>query len=303
VKTSLSIESSPDACNPTKQRIETDGWYIDLSADLNCDLDGAAQMMSSRPRAGCQDQIRFRRQGTARTGFPLIETTTMFGADGTATYTVTKEVADLSRAPLDAALFDIPAGYTEAAGTQELYGAPARGMGKVNDTAGQPANPTETAATPDNSGTKPAGLIRVGVVPINNKTDHSVSTDALRGRLISGIQADGIEAVPLNAESATAAEVEARAKQCDFILYTDLTALKTSTAKKLGGLFGRATGVSGMDKVDSRLEFKLFAVGETSPRLQSSTSGKEEGDEASAGTALDAEAKLVNNELRKKGRN
>src|SRR6185295_18245669 len=113
IKTSLNIESSPDACSPMKQRMETDGWYIDLNVGLNCDL-GRPQMMGNPGmRADCQDQTRFRRLGTAKTGYPLNETTTMYGPDGAAMFTMTKEVVDLSREPLDAALFDVPAGYTE----------------------------------------------------------------------------------------------------------------------------------------------------------------------------------------------
>jgi hypothetical protein len=51
------------------------------------------------------------------------------------------------------------------------------------------------------------------------------------------------------------------------------------------------------------VEFKLFAVSETSPRLQSAATAKEEGDEASAGTAIDQEARQVSAEARKKSRN
>ena len=135
-------------------------------------------------------------------------------------------------------------------------------------------------------------------------TDRQVSTESLRGRLVGEIQGSGIEAVSLNASSPGEAEAEARAKQCDFILYTDIAALKVSAAKKLGGVFGRATGVGsgGIDKTEAKVEFKLFAVGESSPRVQSAASAKEEGDEASAGTAIDQEAKIVSAEARKKSR-
>ena len=36
IKSSTVTESSPDACNPMKQRIERDGWYIDFSFGLDC---------------------------------------------------------------------------------------------------------------------------------------------------------------------------------------------------------------------------------------------------------------------------
>ena len=142
-------------------------------------------------------------------------------------------------------------------------------------------------------------MIRVGVVQLNNRSGRQISTDALRERLIGKIQDNGIEAVPLNAFTPAEAEAEAKAKQCDFILYTDIAVLKAS---KLGGMFGRVTGVSGAGKTEAKIEFKLFAVSETSPRLQSSTSAKEEGDEASAGTAIDQEASMVKAEALKSKR-
>ncbi len=36
IKSSTVTESSPDACNPMKQKIERDGWYIDLTFGLDC---------------------------------------------------------------------------------------------------------------------------------------------------------------------------------------------------------------------------------------------------------------------------
>ncbi len=151
-------------------------------------------------------------------------------------------------------------------------------------------------------GAKAPGSIRIGVVQINNRTDHAVSADSLRARLMAEIQEGGVEAIPLNAISPGEAQTEAKAKQCDFILYTDITALKLSAAKKLGGMFGRATGVGsgGVDKTEAKVEFQLFAVGETAPRLKSAATAKEEGDEASAGTALEQEANQVSAAVKKK---
>jgi hypothetical protein len=301
VKTTTSMESSPDACTQLKQRIETDGWYIDFSAAFNCET-GRAGMMGARPaRTGCQDRISSRRVGTGRTGFPLIETTTMYGADGRAMFTSTKEVVELSREPLDAALFEVPSGYVETTNIQELYGMPSMDTGSQVFSGRQPTD-NDQGGMSNAGNVKAPGAIRVGVVQINNKTDRDVSAESLRGRLIGNIRGSGVEAIPLNASSAREAEAEAKAKQCDFILYTDITALKTSAAKKLGGMFGRVAGVGGIDKTESKIEFRLFAVSEPSPRLQSSAAAKEEGDEASAGTAIDQEAKAVNAEVRKKTR-
>jgi hypothetical protein len=301
VKRTIAIESSPDACSPIKQRMETDGWYIDFSFGLNCERGSGAPMGGPPARAGCRDRIRFNRQGAARTGYPLQETTTSYGPDGSVMFTSTKEVVELSREPIAAALFDVPAGYVETNDPQELYGIPAMGAMTSPTSTGQPAA-SDADQTSEPSNAKAPGSIRVGVVQINNRTDRSVSTESLRARLVGGIQGNDVEAVALNAISPAEAEVEARAKQCDFILYTDLTVMKTSAAKKLGGMFGRAAGVGGIDKTEAKVEFKLFAVGETSPRLQAAATAKEDGDEASAGTALDQEAKQVGAEARKKSR-
>jgi hypothetical protein len=301
VKTSLIIESSPDACSPIKQRMETDGWYIDFSFGLNCDLGGHAPMGVPSPRGGCRDAVRFNRQGAARTGYALQETMTSYGPDGRVAFSSTKEVVELSREPLDAALFDIPAGYVEAASAQELYAMPSMAE-MMQMSKNQPAAADDRSDTPNMSNAKTSGAMRVGVVQINNRTDKGVSQESLRQRLIGQLQGDGVEAVALNAISPREAEAEAKAKQCDFILYTDLTGLKTSAAKKVGGFLGRATGVGsgGVDKTEAKVEFQLFAVGETAARLKSAATAKEEGDEASAGTALDQEAKQVSAEVRKK---
>ena len=307
IKMTLTMESSPDACSPVKQRMEIDGWYIDLTYGLDCDL-GHSQMASrAMAQGGCRDRVVTKQLGSGRRGYPLIETTTMYGPDGNAMFTSTKEVLDLSREPLDVALFEIPSGYTETTNSEELYAAPTASAPTMSSIMGQPSQPQPSTESPSTSmaaaATKAPGTVRVGVVAINNRTDRQVSVDTLRQRLISGIVVrGGIDAVPLSGISAAEIEAEAKARQVDFILYTDITTMKTSAAKKLGGFLGRAAGVTGIDKTESRVDFKLFAVGETAPLLQSSATSKEEGDEASAGASVDNEANKVSAEVKKKSR-
>ena len=298
VKSSTTIESSPDACNPVNMRTELDGWYIDLSVAFNCNLTGSSAASRMPAAGGCRDRTQFRRGGNGKLGYPLIETMSMYNASGQVTFTTMKEVLELTRGSLDVALFDIPAGYTEALNQQELYAAPSM-TGMSGATTGvTPSTPTGNVSvpTPAASNAKQPGAIRVGVVQINNKSGKPVSAEALRGRLIQEIVGAGVEAIPLNGTSAAELDAEAKAKQCDFILYSDIAALKMG---KLGGLFGAVTG-TGVGKTEAKMEYKLFAVGETSPRLQSSSSAKEEGDENSAGVAIAAEARTVVTEVRKK---
>lgn len=300
VKSSVTIDPSPDACMKDKMRIERDGWYIDLQYGLNCGVEGPPQMGRPMAPGGCRDQVRYKRSGSANLGFPLIETTTIYGADGSAMSSNTKEVIELTRQPQDAALFDVPAGYTEAKSTQELYGAPS--MGDFGAMGNPPRQQSGASGNTGMGPARPSGGIRVGVVAINNKTDHAVSGESLRARLIGEINGSGVEAIPLNSTSAPAAEAEAKAKRCDFVLYTDISALKTASAgKKLGGMFGRAVGADsgGMGKSESRVDFKLFPTGSTVATLNTSATGKEEGDEASVGAALEREGQAVTAAVRK----
>ncbi len=297
VKTTTLVQSSPDACSPMNQKIERDGWYIDFSYGLQCDINREQMMGGQFAGGGCRDRYQFKQVGTGRDGYPLIETTTMYGPDGQVMFTSTKEVVELSREPLDPALFDVPAGYTETTNTQELY-MPAMGVGMDQPSSSSAPSQDQSAGSTVNEASEP-GAVRVGVVQLNNRSGREVSTDALRERLISSIQGDGVEAIPLNALTAADAEAEAVAKRCDFILFTDIAVLKAS---KVGGMFGRVAGVSGAGKTEAKMVFKLFAVSDKSARLQSSTSAKEDGDEASAGMALEQEANMVRTEVLKSRR-
>lgn len=300
IKSSFSIEPSPDACQKNTMRIERDGWYVDLQYGIDCNLGGVGAM--GRPPAmpgGCVDQVRHKNTGTGKLGYPLMETTTMYGDNGAQIMTSSKEVLELSRQPQDAALFELPAGYTEALSHQEMY-MPATGNSDAMSTGINPVQHSEGVASSSSGNTRRG--VRVGVVGINNKTGKSVSTESLRDRLIGDINSGNVEAIRLNASSPSEAEVEAKAKQCDYILYTDLSALKTASAgKKLGGMFGRAAGVttSEVGKAEARIDFKLFPTGSTAATLSSSATGKEDGEEASVGTAIDREAQAVTAAVRK----
>src|SRR5215210_2938592 len=94
-------------------------------------------------RPDCNDEIRTKMIGKAKLGYPVLTTTTVYGPDGKVTATMTSEVTELSRSPLDAALFDVPAGYGLAKNYQELYGM---GMGDGGSGSG-PASNRSTGST------------------------------------------------------------------------------------------------------------------------------------------------------------
>jgi hypothetical protein len=235
--------------------------------------------------------------------------------------TSTLEVTEISTVTLDPSLFDIPAGYTQAASVEELYGSPSALMGTGGMSGAMPGGGTPPGASPPSGAgqgmgamngsamsaasaprPKQPGMIRVGVAAINNRAGGSVSLGALRERLVGAIADSNVEAVALDAADPSAADAEAKAKECDFVLYTDLSALKQSAASKVGGMFGRVTGVGtpGAEKYESRVEFRLVAAGGSTPALESNANAKEEGADASVGAALDREARAVVSAAKKK---
>ena len=177
-----------------------------------------------------------------------------------------------------------------------MYSQPsmADAMAMAREQQGQTSSSSESSTSSRTSAA--AGRAKVGVVEFNNKAKASVSTDSLRDQLIAILNGDGVDAVALNASSPSEAAIEAKAKGCGYILYTDISTLKTASAgKKIGGLLGRATGVSSGDtgKSEAKFDFRLVPTGSSSPTVQSSASSKEDTQDASISVALEGEARAV----------
>lgn len=298
LKRTMASQSSPDACQQQQLKFETDGWYINLEYGLNCPMQRPPQRPGASGAApDCRDRYQFKHSGPMNLGYPLLETMTMYGPDGSATFSMTKEVIELSRQPLDAALFDVPAGYTVANSQQEMIGAPS--MADIMAMAGRQSAQTNSETGQSSMSGMPANVpakVRVGVVEFNNKTKSSASTDSLREQLLALLSGEGVDAIALNASSPSEAEAEAKVKGCAYILYNDISSLKAPSAgKKIGGLLGRASGVGSGDsgKSEARFEFRLIAVGSSSPALQSSAAAKEDSEQASVSSALQNEARAV----------
>ena len=307
IKSSMSIEASPDACQKDGMNMETDGWYIDFDFQFSCPMDRPQAMTQpSRRPDGCQDQVRFRSTGTAKLGYPVQTTVRMLDKNGREVSTISTEVVSLTRATLDAALFDVPAGYAETRNAQELYDMSAMMRAAQSARSNNNDNADETGAgrrsEPQNvpamssPGAKRPGVIRVGVVALNNRTDKAVETGQLRLGLIAELTNAAVEAIPLDTNSPE----EARQKDCDFILSTDISAIKQSAANKIGGMFGRATGVGAAERFEAKVEYTLTPVAGGAALVQSNASAKEEGGaEASVSAALRKEAQAVLAKVRK----
>ena len=244
IKTSVVKTVSPDACDKD-QKVETDGWYIDFQYAFEC----PGQVHKQQPATvqpqppGCKDEIRTKTIGTAKLGFPLLVTTTIYLPDGN-TSTFTQEVLELSTQPLSAALFEAPEGYTVAKSMQELYGMGATSSASASSPAGGSSasgvNSTNSSAantSSSNVGPKKPGVIRIGLVLPRvqmNSGDASQAAEALRNNLANHLKGPAVEVISLSSRVTTD---EARQSECDYLLYSSMTVKKGG-----GSMFGRAIG-------------------------------------------------------------
>jgi hypothetical protein len=150
IKTTMVTESSPDSCNPQRMRMESDGWYIDLNVGFDCQERAASAYRYPAQAGGCQDTHRMKQAGTARTGYPVHVTTTMFDESGRET-SFTQEVVEISKATLDAALFEVPSDYREVRSAAEMYSAGAAANSGADDADTNDAEDTNNADNADDA--------------------------------------------------------------------------------------------------------------------------------------------------------
>lgn len=254
VTTVVTKTPAPGACDKKKERIETDGWYAAVPATLACAPAPAAPQQA----AECRDERQESATGTPPSGAPLAYTITTYGEDGKAAGSVKMEVKELVVAPVDDAVFDVPAGYTRASDPAAFVAAVERA-----------ANEARWGAP------KAAGVIRIGVALPANKTSEEISSQALADELVDQLTAAPYEAVPLEARTPAEQAEEAKHRGVDFIVALDLTALKTSTPGKVGGMLRKATGGGNPSELhEAKVEYRLFAPGGPPPKATKSASAK-----------------------------
>jgi hypothetical protein len=265
VMTVIDRQPQAGACDQSKQRMETDAWYIDVPKTL------AAQPASppSTSSAACRDDIKATTVGDAALlGFPIAYTTTMPGADGKPVVVMQMEVMEFEVTNLDAALFEIPEGMTAAANGRELVKA-------VSD-----ANETKLAARAPISEAPPrkTGVIRVGVPELANKTTQNVDTRALRTQLIAELTEQKMEGVPLAAAAQDELNAYAKDLGCDYLLVAHITELKASKPGRLGRMIKSTAGeATNKDVTEAKLTLQLVPVGGAKPRFSTNTSGNDGG--------------------------
>jgi hypothetical protein len=251
----VEMDSSADACNPTKSKMEMDMWVIDAEFGLACDQNNHYRNYQRGPNGGCTDKVVQKNNGSGKTGYPVVQKMTFYDKDGKPSYTMTSEVVELSKTKLDASLFEVPADYREVNDSSHLY-ASAANVGMDPSSYQKPQ--TTNASLPSTNGfgdsvskaagsrsegsaavsEKKPGTIRIGVPAVKT---GSVGTGVSANDLAAAVQnslgdflkGTNVEIVPLEARLATAWANEAKQKECDYILLANV-----SHKKGGGGGFG-----------------------------------------------------------------
>lgn len=241
------MESSADSCSgPSRTKMEFDGWYVDFSADFNCPSDRPAVDVPRDPRKpDCLDRVVMKGGGGAvKMGFLLEGTMKMFGPDGAVQMTQTTETLELSRATLDAGLFEVPASYKLADSMQELYAVSFDDIGNMGGSrSGRPSS-------------TPVGTPAARSVGLNINFGSNTSVD--RGAIESHVR-ETLAGRGLNVVAGTGT----------YTLNFDFKQIKESAAGKIGGLFGKVTGVEakvGKVEVDMTARLSGAATGDVKVR-------------------------------------
>jgi hypothetical protein len=207
-----------------KERTDTDGWYIDL-----------------KDMAVCSGQ----ESGSESHGYPSGYTITTYGENGKPVSKVTMSVTAVVTDPLDAALFEIPAGYKDT-GIQVVAA-------------------------------KPAGAVRIGTIPMQNQFSSQVQGAGPYNQLFAALRDAKLDVIPLGEGTQEGVEQKARDKQCDYILYTELASLEKPATGKLGGMLKKAGSVSHVtngEAIEAHVNYRLVPVSGGSPVLASSAIGR-----------------------------
>ena len=278
IKTVVTRQPGPNACETKATTLETDGWYGDLPDHPSCPS-APAQAAPPAPagQQACTDQVVTQQSGDAKLGFALSTVVTTTVVDTKASEkdrekdkevtTMSMEVTDLKVTSLDKALFDVPADYTEVKDYKTLLPSLATGGSLADAVFGSITDGTSTVAP------KKDGIIRVGVVTPTNKSGKDMPDMRLVGSLLSGFTKQPFEALAVYGATPAELDRDAASKGCDYIFASDIAELKTSKPNKVGGMLKKVSGDTNTPSEihDVRIDYKLYAVGDPSkPKVSSS---------------------------------
>ncbi len=264
VKTLIVRHPQPGACDVARLVIETDGWYIDPPKAVS-----APPARTPAQGGGCQDEIKTTETGEARLiGFPISYKTTYSEPDNKESKpaVISMDVTEFEVLRLDAALFDIPAGMTQATDAQQL----AKAISDANEA--RLAQGELGVAARD----KKPGTVRVGVPEVTNKSTQTVDTRALRSRLVAELEEQKIDVIPMAAAPPAALNALANERAVDYLLFAEVTDLKVSKPGGLTRIMKNTAGEGSGNITEAKLNVQLVPPGGKA-RLTKTTSGKDGG--------------------------
>ncbi len=238
--TTMSIESSPDACSQNNTKMEIDGWYIDATFALDCDSNRQYTYRPPAGAGGCRDRYETKTIGTAKKGFPVYEKMTMLGS-GAQSFSTINEVVEISQATLEQSLFEIPPDYRQVEDFSSAFSAAYANPQASAANSDVPANVNPGASSQPSTapsttvGPKRAGVIRIGVVAVKpgnvaegmNAQQLAV---AVQNTLVENLKSSNVEAIPIDGTGGI--QAEAQQKECDYLVFANVS------HKKGGGGFG-----------------------------------------------------------------
>ncbi len=248
----IETESTPDACLPSKTKMEMDMWVIDAEFGIACTQTRQYNGYNGGRSAGCQDKIVQKTLGSGKSGYPLWQKMTSYDASGKESFSMTQEVVELSKATLDQSLFEAPADYREVKSASEMYSAgntsgisyngssssSSSNASSSNASSGMTSGIRNAAAlrndAPASVGAKREGTVRIGLAGVKTGAvgEGITAADlsaAIQNSLSSYLKGTKVEIIPLEAKLASAQADEAKQKECDYILTA------TASHKKGGG--------------------------------------------------------------------
>ena len=264
----MEMVSSPDACNKSNSKMVTDGWYIDFETQFDCGDSVSYGGYRNPNKPTCQDKYVTKNIGAGKRGYPVYEKMTMFGEDGKEMTSYVTEVVELSKAPLDASLFELPEGYREVSDASQMYAAATTStMGSDDSTGSSVSNSrpasiglpsaaapnttssvlsganTNAPAATSNVGPKQNGIVRIGLAAVKTGAvgEGIAAADlsaAIQNSLREYLKVPNLEIVVLEAKLPSAIDAEAKQKECDMVLYANVA------HKKGGGGFGMFKAVA-----------------------------------------------------------
>jgi hypothetical protein len=242
--TVVTKEASSSACDKKPERIETDGWYVDLPPAIACvaPAQSAARLQADPKQPNCRDEVRFVRAPSAAAGYPVAYTMTA-SAGGDKPAITTLQVTSLEAVDLPASQFDLPEGALEVQSVMQLM----------------------ADHRPGEIGVKKKGVVRVGVAPIANKTDQPFAADRLSTALAESLGESDLDIVALSGGSPSAIAADAKAKECDYVLENTVSELK----KPGKGMLGKLAGSSG-EAISAKIDFSLTTPGQPKPSFAGS---------------------------------